>query len=162
MLRESNLRGAEQAAIRTEDRPSELGRRLEHMWLSLLRTGWTTLAVIPADPTVDVRECIGSLVGLVRTHGFDAVVVRDAVGATVEEAIETTLELAGARGSGKRIVVGVDSPLESAAAASVALRADRLVLAARYRSTALRSAKAVVEMLGRERFAGCVVLPGRR
>jgi hypothetical protein len=121
--------------------------------LATLRQEWSALIIVPADSA-------GSALPLARTlaeiGGIDLI---SAVGVTPDSAARVTQEmLAYHRG---RVVVALEAVVSNPAGLPIALAADVALLCVTLGRTEIAAARRTIEMIGRERFIGCVTFSPR-
>jgi hypothetical protein len=141
--------------------PNAVPRELQQMWLSLVRSAWSSMAVVPLDARTSAQRVARAVVDMASFYDLGAFRLLDAQGASLTEGTRMARELASARSGHERLVVPVDSPLESAGANALLLAADAVLLVVRLGSTPVQSARTVIEVTGRERVVGCVAVSER-
>ncbi len=136
----------------------EVPRELQQLWLSVVRSAWTSLAVIPADESVSARLVAEELVGLSRTFDLGAFELVDAEGVSVQEAGRMAHGLARPPGADPRVVVALDSPLAHPGAVALLVAADAALVVARLGTSSLAGIRDVTELAGSSRVLGCITL----
>ncbi len=125
--------------------------------LAVLRGEWTTLALVPTDPSAPVKALSDALSDVSRGYRLRPLRLQDGAGASPARVAELQDELAAARGGDARLVVTLDDPRTSPAAVPLLVAAEAVVLVVRLGATGLRAVDELVEIVGRERILGCVV-----
>lgn len=123
------------------------------VWLRVLRAEWTTLAVLPTAPGLSAREVATALADTARAHRLNPVRTL-----AVPAAPGAPLDLASARGGDVRTAIAVEHPALRPAAMPAILDADAVLLLVRLGTSELRAVRELVELVGRERVAGCVLV----
>ncbi len=127
---------------------------LQRTCITVLRAGWSTLAVVAMDAQMPARELADALVETARAYRLRTVraLHADGAGAHVLDA------LAEAKGGDARTVITVEDPLANPHCMPLAVAADAAVFIVRLGTSTIDSVDAMAEMVGRERVLGCVVL----
>lgn len=130
---------------------------LQRTCLAVLRGGWTTLAIVAADPAAPAQPLASALAEVARAYRLRPVRAVDAAGASPSRIAQLEDELAAARGGEARLVVTVDDPRGSPGSAPLLVHAEAVVVVVRLGATELRAVEELVEIAGRDRVLGCVV-----
>jgi hypothetical protein len=138
----------------------------QELWFALQRWRWTSLVVVPADEGGSAVRIVQSLAAVgTRLHGA-AVTAVLATGLDFTSAAQTAKALSGiasANGRGAvsppdQAIVAVEPVIERPLAIAVARSADLALLYVEMGKTRVASAQRSVELVGRDRFLGCLVL----
>ena len=141
--------------------PEQL-RELHLLWSRVQPGAWRTLALVPADAQGSGLEVGTGLVQAARLFGAAAALqLVDARGLAVQQAAELTAQLAARVAAGERVLVVADSPLANPATLALMQVADAALLCAQ-RGMDLARAQQTLQLCGRERFLGSVLLPAPR
>ena len=146
------------------DRPSTPPPiELQQLWFAIQRHPWTSLAVVPADEETSVEAFARPLHEVGRLVLGDRLRLLDVRTLKLEETASIILEMTGAQSTAARprFLVQLDSVLSQPSGVPVALAADGAVLCVELGKTRLEQARRTLEILGRSRFLGCIVLPSR-
>jgi hypothetical protein len=133
-------------------------RDTQRLCLAVLRAEWTTLAIVSAGPGAPGRTFSRALVETARACHLRTVKDLNAGGVAPTQLPELLDELEAARGGEGRALVTLEDPATSPASAPLVLAADRILLLVRIGASRLRSVSEIVELVGRERVIGCVLL----
>lgn len=161
-------------------------RELQELWLRLAGEEWSSLVVIPASPegsTVDFACSLADIGSTLSDHAVSAVTVTEiapgsarALAALADDvrrrqkrlqeghAVEGGEDAPEDRdasmiiGSAGRIIIGVPSVIATPVSLAVAQAADLIVLGVEMGRTNTKDVKRSIELIGRERVAGCVLL----
>jgi hypothetical protein len=136
-------------------------RELQQLWMHLIREQWTSLAVVPTEPTTSARAVTDALVTMAGFYDFGDLKVMDAQGLSLQEGVKLAQELALTTAKGGRVVVAVDSPFQNAGAIPTILATSAAVLVVRLGSSEIESVRSVVEIIGRERVLGTLAVRGQ-
>lgn len=141
--------------------PEQL-RELHLLWSRVQAGAWRTLALVPADAQGSGLEVGTGLVQAARLFGAAAALqLVDARGLAMQQAAELTGQLAARVAAGERVLVVADSPLANAATLALMQAVDAALLCAQ-RGMDLARAQQTLQLCGRERFLGSVLLPAPR
>ena len=136
--------------------PSE--RRFQELWPRLADGGWSSLAVVPADPGGNA-VAIARALAEVGTRLGEAPVVAVAAEALDYASARDLLELQRRAGSAQ-LVLALPPVLVEPLGLAVAREADAVLLTVVRGRTRLADVRRTVELLGRERLVGCVLVGG--
>jgi hypothetical protein len=137
-----------------------LRRAAEAIWVAAQRFEWSTLALVPAEPTLQLHglaRAVAEIGSLQRGEPVEALDLRNVTLAGSRAAAET---LAGETRPCRR-VVALACPVEDPAAQLLASAATAAALVVEQDATRVGSARRVMELVGPERFLGAVVLAPR-
>ena len=159
--------------------PALPSRDLQELWFATRRRDWRTLVVVPGSPgctsTLAIAKALGEVGGFIRmspvrvinAEGMDlskiATLVTDMTG-TANSAVWTMNSPANpgggweSQGRNEATIVALDSVVVNPLVLPVALAADAVLLCVEVGKTALAAAKHTVELIGRERIIGSVVI----
>jgi hypothetical protein len=126
--------------------------------LAVLRAEWTTLALVAAGPGAAGRGMARALVETARACRLGAVRELAPAGVGPAQVPQVLDELVAARSGDGRAVVTVEDPVASPASAPLVVAADKVLLLVRLGASRVRSIAAIVELVGRDRVLGCVLL----
>jgi|RhiMetdeSRZDD1v2_1073273.scaffolds.fasta_scaffold30673_2 hypothetical protein len=135
-----------------------LTARWAPIWFNALRYSWSTLALVPAEPGLSAFTVGDALSAVGKLHRQSPVPVLNAQGLRLSETRAFTESMTTAvREQGVAITV-VDSPLQSESAIAIVAAADAAILVVRLGAVRFASARRTVELIGRDRFLGTIVL----
>jgi hypothetical protein len=131
-----------------------LDRELQELWLALSSQPWRSLVLVPADPAGSAARLAASLAAAGKELGDLSVT---AVG---DGALERGSALALVEGDApsSRVLVAVPPVLVEPRGVVLARRADAVVACVARGRTRLADARRTVELIGAERFLGCVLV----
>jgi hypothetical protein len=165
-----------EAAARVPALPS---RELQELWFASRRREWRTLVVLPAAPgssALSIAKALGEVGGFIR---MSPVRVINAEGLDLNRIASLVMDITGSAGAsawalnppGNSPSPGWDSPARNEATIvaldpvvanplvlPVALAADAVVLCVEVGKTSLAAARHTMELIGRERIVGCVLI----
>jgi hypothetical protein len=130
---------------------------LQRTCLAVLRSDWTTIALVATDPSAPVRPLADALADVTRAYRLRPLRILDAAGASPAEVARLQDELAASRAGDGRVAIAIDDLHKTPGGVPLAVQADAVVLVVRLGATALRHVEEAVELVGRERVLGCVV-----
>lgn len=140
--------------------PVEPAPAWQSVWFQTRKRPWRSLAVVPVDDQAAL-DAAKALQGVGRLAEGNQLTVVDATGLPLDGARDLLAALGGPASGGGRIIA-VDSPRRTPSAIPLARTADAAVLLVNLGRTTLAQARRVMELVGPERFVGCVVTPKRR
>lgn len=145
---------------------------LQELWFSTIKHVWTSLVVVPADESCSAGRIAESLAEMATLH----------LGKPMTSLITTGLDLARASdlmtslqvrdavydpevpkgGSpapwlGRNVVIAIDPLSANPSGIAVAFAADAALLCVKLGRTKMKVAQRTIELIGRERFIGCVL-----
>jgi len=139
---------------------------IQQLWFSIQRVEWATLAIIPAGPETSALDFgrplyeVGKLAMGERLRLLDARTVK--LSGVAPLIVDMVTPPAGPRSTNvqwsERAMVLVESVLVQPAAVPVALAADAALLCVELGKTSMASARETLDIVGRQRFIGCVTL----
>ncbi len=133
-------------------------RALKQLWFGMLRREWSSLALVPTDPSLSARPFARALLDAGAVQGGAHLSLVDAEGADLSDCQRLLSELVGASANGGRAVVAVDALVQSLTGIPLALAAEAALLLVPLGRTDLAAVRSTVGILGRERVLGCVVV----
>jgi hypothetical protein len=129
-------------------------QELQELWLALSVRPWRSLVLVPADPGGSTAPLARSLAAAGDALGDQPVT------ASGDDALEPGAALAlvdgGARSS--RVVVAIPPVVVQPRGVLLARRADAVVACVEQGRTRLADVRRTLELIGRERFLGCVLV----
>jgi hypothetical protein len=134
----------------------------ERLWVATRQDNWTSLAVIPSDTGVDIRQVAESMVAAGRQHGEKPVSLLNATGAELNDVRQLVDKLNAITARGEWVIVAVDPIADNPSVVPLVRAASSALLVVRLGESLLASAQAAIDTVGRSRFLGSVVLDRRR
>ena len=130
----------------------------QRIWFSLRQHTWTSVALVPSHSGIDVVKVAEMLVATGRMQGERPVDLVNATGielAQVQQLIESLTAVAD-RGA----IVPVDPILENPSAIAVVQAATVALLVVRLGESLIGTAQSTLDLVGRPRFIGSIVVDG--
>jgi hypothetical protein len=121
------------------------------LWFATLRHEWSALVIVPAQDgtsTIPIARILAEI------GGVDLIC---AEGVSPGSSTRVTQDMLAYATRG-RVIVALDPVISNPSALPVALAADAALLCVTLGETEIASARRTVEMIGRDRFIGCVTL----
>jgi hypothetical protein len=143
------------------NKPPALDSDWQRLWFSTRQKPWTSLAIIPSDAGVDVGRVADALVAMGQLHHEKSVSLLNAKGVRVGNVQQLIDTLGAMTARGEWVIVPVDPIAENPSAVPVARATSGALLVVRLGESLLTSARSVIEIVGRDRLIGSIVL-GRR
>ena len=134
----------------------------ERLWVATRQDNWTSLAVIPSDTGVDIKQVAESMVAAGRQHGEKPVSLLNATGAELNDVRQLVDKLNAITARGEWVIVAVDPIADNPSVVPLVRAASSALLVVRLGESLLASAQAAIDTVGRSRFLGSVVLDRRR
>ena len=134
----------------------------ERLWVATRQDNWTSLAVIPSDTGVDIKQVAESMVAAGRQHGEKPVSLLNATGAELNDVRQLVDKLNAITARGEWVIVAVDPIADNPSVVPLVRAASSALLVVRLGESLLASAQAAIDTIGRSRFLGSVVLDRRR
>ena len=138
--------------------PQPVPVELRRLWFAALRREWSSLVVVPAHPGGSALQVAEALVQIGGIHGSRPVRLLDARTLVLKEAAKLVVEMSSWAAAGEVVIVVVDSVVWSETGIPLLLAADAALLCVTLGESDFDSAKRTIELVGRERFLGSVVL----
>lgn len=138
--------------------PSAETTSLQRTCVAVLRAKWSTLALVATEPGAAARGVASALVETARSCRLPAVRAIHGSGVAAPQIAALVEELAAARAADTRAVITVDDPRANPACAPLLVAVDAAVLLVRLGASELRSVEEAIELIGRERVLGCILV----
>src|SRR4051812_45543010 len=140
---------------------------LQELWFATLRAEWASLAVIPAHAGGSAFEIARALAEAGSRHRGTPVRLVKADANDLAQTAQFVDSLSRKSGGastkrGGEIIIAVDPVVENPLGIAIAFAADAVLVTIELGVTDLASARKTVEMIGRERLLGCVVIDPAR
>ena len=129
----------------------------DRLWVQLVRSPWTSVAIVPASAGLEARDLASALARVGSDYRGRTVSFLDACGvsrASSRDMVQRVEKVDDRHG----LVVAVDAPTSSQTALLVARAADAAVVAVGLEATALEEVRRTIELLGRDKVLGAVTV----
>jgi hypothetical protein len=130
----------------------------QRIWLSASEKDWSSLVLVPNDDTVDAVRFAEMLAKTGRVHGERPVSVVSAVGVQLGEVEATIDSINETTNRGERVIVPVDPIADHPAAIAILRASSAALLLVRLGESELATAHSTIEIVGKERLLGSVVV----
>jgi hypothetical protein len=130
----------------------------QRIWLAAGEKQWGSLVLIPNDASVDVVRCAEALAATGQVHAERPVKVVNATGiqlGSVQETVDNIVEMTR---RGERVIVAVDPLADNPAVIAIVRGSPAALLIVRLEESLMASARSTVDMVGRDRLIGSIVL----
>jgi hypothetical protein len=134
----------------------------ERLWVATRQSDWTSLALIPSDGGVDIKQVAESLAAAGRQHGEKPVTLLNAAGAQLIDVRQLVDKLNAMTARGECVIIGVDPIADNPSVVPLVRASSAALLVVRLGESLMASAETAIETVGRPRFLGSVVLDSRR
>jgi hypothetical protein len=171
---DGKARGMSQATpFKLDQAPAEASARagvpplsLQQVWFALHRLEWASLVLVPGDENGSVIDFGRPLYEVARLAMGDRVRLLDARDVKLNRTAPLILDMhaapTGRAGGGpwsERALVMINSVISHPSGVPIALAADAAVLCVEMGRTSLSAGRRTLQILGAQRFVGCVTLP---
>ena len=141
---------------------------LQELWFRTLQFDWSSLVVVPTHSSCSagrIAQALGDMAALQRGVPATQIVASDLNLGGTHELITAMVvrdpEVVPAgpkqRWYGRNVVVAIDPVVSNPAGIAVVLAADAAILCVKLGQTRLEAAQRKLDLVGRERFIGCVL-----
>lgn len=130
----------------------------QRIWFSIHHQGWTSLALVPSHPSIDVVKVAETLALTGRMQGERPVTLVNGTGVQLEKVQQVIELVASTVARGEWVIVPVDAITENPSAIAIVQAASAALLLIRLGDSLLAAAQNTLDAVGRERFLGSVVL----
>jgi hypothetical protein len=134
----------------------------QRLWFSMREKPWNSLAIIPSDAGVDVSRVAEGLVATGRRHGEKPVSLLNAKGVSLDNVQHLIDTLSAMTERGEWVIVPVDPIAENPSAVPVVRATSGALLVVRLGESLVASARDIIEVVGRDRLIGSIVLNRRK
>jgi hypothetical protein len=138
-------------------------RNFQELWFATLRRPWASLAVVPAHAGVSCLDVAKSLADVARMLRRQSVMLLSGEGLDLAATAKLVYKIREqqpqkAMDEPPLIVVALESVISNPTGIAIGLAADAALLCVQMGTTDIASARHTVEMLGRDRFVGAVLV----
>jgi hypothetical protein len=167
MSRSPTFKLAEPAPAETANWPGVPSLSMQQLWFAIQRLEWASLVIVPADGNSSAIDFGKPLYDVGHLAMGDRLRLLDARDVKLDKTAPLILDMTGAsrphaagpQQRGERVVVMIESVLAAPSAIPVALAADAAILCVELGKTSLAGARETIQILGSQRFVGCITLP---
>ena len=131
---------------------------LQRIWFAARQRDWSSLALIPSDASADVGRLAEMLVSTGQLHGERPVAMVNARGVKLEDVEQVIDSVEAIAARAERAIVPVDPITDNPAAIAILRACSAVVLVVRLGESRLADAQNAIEIVGRDRFLGTVML----
>jgi hypothetical protein len=143
---------------RSEGLPSG---ELQQLWFATIRREWASLVIIPADANASSAPIAQALAEVAQLHRGDSVRLFSARGAQLGASARLIMDMTTHTTSGGLAIVALDPVVTNQAGIPLALSADAALLVVQMGASTLDAARRTIELVGKDRFVGCVTTRAR-
>ncbi len=130
------------------------------MWGALLRSPWTSLAVVPTDQGIATQPVVAALKATVETGSFRLRGV-DARDADVQEGKRLASQMSSWKADGERVAVVVDALTHSLTGVHLVEHVGAVLLVVMVGGLNVDALTSTVAIVGADRIVGSVTAPSR-
>ena len=131
----------------------------QRIWFAIRQQAWSSLAIVPSH-SMDVVKIAESLTETGRLQAERPVSLIDATGVELVNVQQVVATLAGLAEKGESAIVAVDPIAENPTAVAIIQAASAAVLVVRLGESLLAPAQQTIDLVGRSRFIGSIVIDG--
>jgi len=134
------------------------GNDWQQLWFSAVQHGWSSLAIVPAQPGISSLEAARMFAAAGRLYHQRPVHL---IEAETTDPTTTSFVISSAANrvaAGEQVIIAVDSPLSHPAAIPLARAADAALLLVPLGRTGLVAAHRTINCVGRQHFIGSITL----
>ncbi len=136
---------------------------LQQLWFAVQRLSWTSLVIMPAGPETSAFEVATTLHEIGKLTMGDRLRLIDARGVKLTGTAAVILDMSSAAPvraaqdpRNERVLVLIDWVLAEPSGVPIALAADAALLCVELGKTTVAGARETVQLVGRQRFVGCI------
>lgn len=139
-------------------------KECQQLWFMLAKRRWRSLALVPADEGSSTAQLAASLaeVGRQLREGAVTALQLPRLDYITASGIADAISAAGRGGEGVpedlQVIIALPPVLDDPLGVAIAHAADAAVLCVEMRTARLKSARRTIELVGRERFLGSILL----
>jgi len=138
---------------------------LQQLWFAVQRLEWSSLVVMPSGPESSAFEVARALHEVGKLTMGDRLLLLDARGVKLTGTAPLILEMTNpspvrtaSDPRSERVLVLIDWVLAQPSGVPIALAADAALLCVELGKTTVDSARETIQLIGAQRFLGCVTL----
>lgn len=141
---------------------------LQELWYTTLRWEWSSLVLVPAHASgsaVWIAKALAEIgipqqsrAAKINAQGAMLAATSELVGDLVTQSTIRSMKSSGDRWKAGHTIIAIDPVVSNPAGIPVALSADAVLLCVELGKTDIASARKTVQLIGRERFIGCVIV----
>lgn len=132
----------------------------QRIWFSIRQHTWSSLALVPSHSGIDVVKVAQTLVATGRLQGERPVGLIDATGVQMANIQQVIASLGTVAERGEHAIVPVDSIQDNPSTIAIVQAASMALLVVRLGESLLASAQTTLDVVGRNRFIGSIVVDG--
>jgi len=134
---------------------------LQQLWFALQRLEWNSLVVLPASPDLSAEDFGRPLYEVARLALGPRIRLLDGRSISLPQTAPLILDMATS-GDRARTLVLLDSVTSHPPGVPIALAADGVLLCVEKGKTRLAAVAETLQLVGREKFLGCILHPSAR
>jgi hypothetical protein len=142
---------------------------MQQLWFAIQRLEWASLVIVPADGNSSALDFGKPLYEVGKLAMGDRCRLLDARDVKLDKTAPLILDMhgaskphaAGVQQRSERVLVLIESVLAAPSAIPVAMAADAAILCVELGKTSMAGARETIQILGSQRFVGCITLPPR-
>ncbi len=143
------------------NRPEHFSRDYQELWFTLARQPWRSAVLVPAEPGLSADDLATALAGIGRRLGFTQVSSHVAEQLDFNTVGGLTAKVSSATQDAAQIIVAIPPVVVQPLGVAVARAADAVVLCVALGQTPSAQVARTIELVGRERIRGAVVITPR-
>jgi hypothetical protein len=140
--------------------PQSPDNEWQRIWFSIRQHTWSSLALVPSHSGIDVVKVAQTLVATGRLQGERPVGLIDATGVRMSNIQQVIGSLGTVAERGEHAIVPVDAIHDNPSTIAIVQAASMALLVVRLGESLLASAQTTLDVVGRNRFIGSIVVDG--
>lgn len=140
--------------------PQSPDNEWQRIWFSIRQHTWSSLALVPSHSGIDVVKVAQTLVATGRLQGERPVGLIDATGVQMSNIQQVIGSLGTVAERGEHAIVPVDAIQDNPSTIAIVQAASMALLVVRLGESLLASAQTTLDVVGRNRFIGSIVVDG--
>ncbi len=145
-------------AVRPQSGPLSDDVKMQHLWLSLQKRSWRTLAVVGASKGIDTLKVANDLAKIAWWYTGQPSAVFDMRDLSLRLLEHQLREMASDLKGGERVFIALRSTSENPTTAPLARAADTAVLCVQLGKTEAKVAQKTLDAVGLEKFIGTLLV----
>ena len=138
--------------------PQSPDNEWQRIWFAILQHTWSSLALVPTHSGIDVVKVAHTLVATGRLQGERPVGLVDATGIQLANVQQVISSLSAVADRGEHAIVPVDPIQDNPSTIAIVQAASMALLVVRLGESLLASAQTTLDVVGRNRFIGSIVV----
>jgi len=140
--------------------PQSPDNEWQRIWFSIRQHTWSSLALVPSHAGIDVIKLAHTLVASGHLQGERPVGLIDATGVQLANVQQVIASLTSVAERGEHAIVPVDAIHDNPSTIAIVQAVSMALLVVRLGESLLTSAQTTLDVVGRTKFIGSIVVDG--